>query len=75
MNTPNKKLPKGSKLSLVQTQGLTPGSYNLYNLQGLSAGKVQFLLDLLTDAKASASPGRAALAEDIICIIPSIKLF
>ena len=71
MNTPKKKLPKGSKLALVQTQGLTPDAYPLYNLTGLSAGKVQFLLDLLTDAKSRGN----ALAEDIIAVIPSFKLF
>lgn len=67
----HKKLPKGSKLSLVETQGLTPDAYHLYNLQGLSAGKVQLILDLLTDAKVKGN----ALAEDIICVIPSFKLF
>jgi len=71
MNGHNKKLPKGSKLSLVRTQGLTKDSYSLYNLEVLSAGKVQLLLDLLTDAKANGN----ALAEDIISVIPSFKLF
>ena len=71
MSTTKKKLPKGSKLSLVQTHGLTPSAYPLYNLEGLSAGKVQLLLDLLTDAKANGN----ALAIDIISVIPSFKLF
>lgn len=67
----NKKLPKGSKLSLVKTQGLNPGDYNLYNLQGLTSGKVQFLVDLLTDSKLQGN----ALATDILSVIPTVSLW
>jgi len=66
----SKKLPKGSRLSLVQTQGLNPGDYSLYDLRGLTAGKVQLLVDLLSQV-ASDNP----LAEDILHAIPTFKLF
>jgi hypothetical protein len=64
MNKP--KLPKGSKLGVVQTQGLMSGSYPLYDLKGLSAGKLQLIIDLLTDAKGLPA---AALAHDILSAI------
>lgn len=34
------RLPKGSSLKLVKTKGLNPGTYDLYNLIGLSLGKL-----------------------------------
>lgn len=67
----NKKLPKGVKMSLVQTQGLKSGDYPLYNLVGLSAGKVQCILDALTDKAANGS----VLAKEIVAVIPSFSLF
>lgn len=63
-----KSMLKGSKLSLVQTQGLKSGDYLLYDLRGLTAGKVQLLVDLLTS---NSSP----LAADILAAIPTEKLF
>lgn len=64
------RLPKGSRLSLVKTQGLMPGSYALYDLRGLTAGKVQLLVDLLTQAKLDHNP----LAADILAVIPTEEL-
>lgn len=59
---------KGAKLSLVTTSGINPGDYPLYNLVGLSAGKIQCLVDALTERN-------TLLAKEILAVIPTVKLF
>lgn len=59
---------KGSKLSLITTAGINPGDYPLYNLVGLSAGKIQCLVDALTKHD-------TVLAKEILAAIPTFKLF
>lgn len=61
-----RKLPKGSKLSLVKTEGLMSCSYPLFDLRGLSAGKVHLLFNLLTQAKLDHNP----LAADMLVVFP-----
>lgn len=39
------KLPKGSPLKLVKTAALVPGGYDLYDIRGLSLGKLMAIAD------------------------------
>jgi len=56
------KLPKGSPEQLVVTQPREPGHYCLYNLTGLSLGKVLMLKRLLDQESGN---GNAALAGEL----------
>jgi hypothetical protein len=65
-----KKLPKGSKLSLITTEGLQPGNYPLYNLQGLSLGKLSLLRRLLNIASTQGD----VLAKEILTVLEQLEL-
>jgi hypothetical protein len=64
-----KKLPKGSKLCLIKTEGLQPGNYPLYNLQGLSLGKLSLLMGLLNTASTQGD----VLAKEILTVIGDVE--
>lgn len=43
------QLPEGSKLSVIKTAGLHEGANSLYNLMGLSGGRIVLLTQLLEE--------------------------
>ena len=61
------KLPKGKPLALVMTSGVNQGDNNLYDLVGLSVGKVLAIKHALGQLD---SP----VGNDIVCAIDRVEL-
>ena len=61
------KLPKGKPLALVMTSGLNQGDNNLYDLVGLSVGKVLAIKHALSQ---SDSP----VGTDILTVLDRVEM-
>ena len=59
------KLPKGSSLKVVKTAGRDAGSYDLYDLRGLTLGKLDLIHTLVS---LEANKG-GVLAKEIVAAI------
>ena len=64
------KLPKGTSLKVVKTTGQNPGNYDLYNIQGLSLGKLDVIRRAL-EAYSGSVVG-SVLAPEILAAIGTI---
>lgn len=68
-----KALPKGSSLKVVQTQGLYSGNYDLYDIRGLSLGKLHAiknaLQSVMDDFKSRDEERLAFIEADLLALL------
>ncbi len=65
------KLPKGSSLQVQKTSGLQPGNYDLYDIKGLTLGKLKCIQSALGFYQANFS---SVLVDEIMAAIGEIDV-